>query len=386
MTLLCKQKALYVKACIIVNGIPDYHGDTLNSEDIKRIFTTFNNMSSFEIYHNEIPVPEISLLENYISQTDETINGTVVPRGSWMTVIRVDNPSIKAKLLNNDFGGVSLNNRVQGRCSTGLSGNIQYSDLRDAECVIPVYISFVEEPANMVGLHIMSYDVYIRKSGKMNIIEELKNIISRAESSSDDEPIVQKSAIDSETAEDNIMGETITEETDDDGAPVIVKEANIEEEEDDDAADEDDNDDIAVEEEDELDQPEQIEPSTTDDEDVVVEKEAEASAEADAASITEEAETIEDDDEPVDDVMDYDEEINNIKAQLEELKEIIKEIEASSEPEEVIVEESVDEPVITKSAKIEIVDDVDSVPDFYARTNRDPITGKRIRGHSKILN
>lgn len=382
MTLLCKQKALYVKACIIVNGIPDYHGDTLNSEDIKRIFTTFNNMSSFEIYHNEIPVPEISLLENYISQTDETINGTVVPRGSWMTVIRVDNPNIKAKLLNNDFGGVSLNNRVQDRCSTGLSGNIQYSDLKDAECVVPVYISFVEEPANMVGLHIMSYDVYIRKSGKMNIIEELKNIISRAESSSDDEPIVQKSAIDSETVEDNIIGETIIEESDEGGAPVIVKESNIEEED----ADEDDVD-VAVEEEDELDQPEQIEPSTNDDEDVVVEKEAEASAEADAASITEEAETIEEeDDEPVDDVMDYDEEINNIKAQLEELKEIIKEIEASSEPEEVIVEESVDEPVITKSAKIEIVEDVDSVPTFYARTNRDPVTGKRIRGHSKILN
>ena len=155
MTLLCKQKALYVKCCIIQNGVPDFHDDVLNSEDIKKIFTTFNNQSSFEIYHNEIPITEVSLLENYISTSDEVIAETTVPAGSWNAVIRVDNPTIKEHLLNNDFGGVSLNNRVQTSCSTGLAGDITYADLRDAECVIPVYISFVEAPANNVGLHIM---------------------------------------------------------------------------------------------------------------------------------------------------------------------------------------------------------------------------------------
>ena len=164
MTLLCKQKALYVKCCIIQNGVADYHNDVLNNEDIKRIFTTFNNQSSFEIYHNEIPISEVSLLENYISTSEEVIAGTTIPAGSWCAVIRVDNPTVKQQLLNNDFGGVSLNNRIQTRCSAGLTGNITYADLKDAECVIPVYISFVEEPANDVGLHIMDYNVYITKS------------------------------------------------------------------------------------------------------------------------------------------------------------------------------------------------------------------------------
>ena len=37
--LLCKQKALYVKCCIIANGVTDSQGDTLYAEDIKKIFT-----------------------------------------------------------------------------------------------------------------------------------------------------------------------------------------------------------------------------------------------------------------------------------------------------------------------------------------------------------
>ena len=208
MTLLCKQKALYVKCCIIQNGVPDFHDDVLNSEDIKKIFTTFNNQSSFEIYHNEIPITEVSLLENYISTSDEVIAETTVPAGSWNAVIRVDNPTIKEHLLNNDFGGVSLNNRVQTSCSTGLAGDITYADLRDAECVIPVYISFVEAPANNVGLHIMDYNVYIRKSkqigGKenMSLLEDLKALVSKAEAqveTTEAEPVeVEKS----ETVED----------------------------------------------------------------------------------------------------------------------------------------------------------------------------------------
>ena len=208
MTLLCKQKALYVKCCIIQNGVPDFHDDILNSEDIKKIFTTFNNQSSFEIYHNEIPITEVSLLENYISTSDEVIAETTVPAGSWNAVIRVDNPTIKEHLLNNDFGGVSLNNRVQTSCSTGLAGDITYADLRDAECVIPVYISFVEAPANNVGLHIMDYNVYIRKSkqigGKenMSLLEDLKALVSKAEAqveTTEAEPVeVEKS----ETVED----------------------------------------------------------------------------------------------------------------------------------------------------------------------------------------
>ena len=321
MTLLCKQKALYVKCCIIQNGVPDFQEDVLNSEDIKKIFTTFNNQSSFEIYHNEIPITEVSLLENYISTSDEVIAETTVPAGSWNVVIRVDNPTIKEHLLNNDFGGVSLNNRVQTSCSAGLEGNITYADLRDAECVIPVYISFVEEPANNVGLHIMDYNVYIQKSkqigGKenMSLLEDLKALISKAE----------KEAVDTE------------------------KEAPAEKEE-------------------------------KKDEKAEIKKAEDATAETEEADVEE---MIDDEEVNVEEeIALLKEEISNIKAQLEAM--------AEGNPideEGTSADVTPDEPIITKSAKIKVTGkQTATVKNFYEMTNRDPLTGKKIRKETRILN
>ena len=351
MTLLCKQKALYVKCCIIQNGVPDFHDDVLNGEDIKKIFTTFNNQSSFEIYHNEIPITEVSLLENYISTSDEVIAETTVPAGSWNAVIRVDNPTIKEHLLNNDFGGVSLNNRVQTSCSTGLAGDITYADLRDAECVIPVYISFVEAPANNVGLHIMDYNVYIRKSkqigGKenMSLLEDLKALVSKAEAqveTTEAEPVeVEKS----ETVEDAEVVE-------------IEKEAPAEEEE-----EKQEEAEAETEEKKEEEEAEEIEKAETEEE-----------ATAEEETVVELG--VEDE------IALLKEEIANIKAQLEAL------VEVNPIDEEVTsADVNSDEPIITKSAKIEVVEKQSAnVKNFYEMTNRDPLTGKKIRKETKILN
>lgn len=349
MTLLCKQKALYVKCCIIQNGVPDFHDDVLNGEDIKKIFTTFNNQSSFEIYHNEIPVTEVSLLENYISTNDEVIAETTVPKGSWNAVIRVDNPTIKEHLLNNDFGGVSLNNRVQTSCSTGLEGEITYADLRDAECVIPVYISFVEAPANNVGLHIMDYNVYIRKSketigGKrdMSLLEDLKALISKAEKEA--ETTEAKPVEKSEEAESVEVVE-------------IEKEAPADEEPKEEEA--------PAEQEEEKEEAEEIEKAEGEEpiaEEVVEEVDEEMDIAAEIAAIKEE--------------------LANLKAQLEAL--------APANPiDEQVTSADVnpDEPIITKSAKIEMVDNQSAnVKNYYEMTNRDPLTGKKIRKETRILN
>ena len=342
MTLLCKQKALYVKVCVIQNGVADYHGDVLDSTDIKKIFTSFNNQNSFEIYHDEIPIQEVSLMENYISQTEEIIAGTTIPVGSWNAVIRVDNPTIQNKLLNNEFGGVSLNNRVKTQCSTGLTGMIKYSDLRDAECVIPVYISFVEEPANLVGLHIMDYNVYIQKSKKefdggkrMSLLEELKALVSKAEAETTPDP---------------------TEE------PVeeIEKEATDEEEK------------LEVEEEVEEIKKEENATDTTDE--PTIEKEAE--------DVVEETEDIVEETEEIN----MEQEIALLKEEVANIKEVLNELKPTNPIDEEVDEANPNEPIITKSAKIEVTNDIDVGKDFYERTGRDRLTGKKIRKQTKILN
>ena len=322
MVLLCKQKALYVKCCIIPNGVTDSQGDTLYSEDIKKIFTTFNNQDNFEIYHNDIPIQEVSLLENYISTTDESIGTAVVPAGSWNAVIRVDNPEIQEGLLTGEFKGVSLNNRIADKCKANLHGTIRYKDVPDAECVIPLLISFVEAGANGYGLHVMDYPAYIKKSntnskkGVLNMefrefLDGLKVLIKKAEDTPDKEE-----------------------------EPAILKEDNVDPTE------------------------ETVEP--------VKDKEP---VEKPTDEKEEEAEIKKED-------SDLEDRVAKIEEQLAELieakkdEEVVEEADESVETDEAKTDDS---PKITKSEKVIVETAPVQNNNYYEVTGRDPVTGIKIR-------
>lgn len=335
MVLLCKQKALYVKCCIIANGITDSQGDNLNAEDIKKIFTSFNNQDNFELYHNEIPVTEVSLLENYITTADETIGTAIVPTGSWMAVIRVDNPEIKNKLLTNELQGVSLNNRIAEKCRGNLTGTVRYQDITDTECVIPLYISFVEHGANGYGLHVMDYDVYIRKSKSVKINDRSKNNM----------------------AFDLLGGlKKLVQQAEAEDEPVILKEDPQEEDEEEEVVDVDGS---------------EEETTTTEEEDAAeIQKDDEAETDND----TDEVEIKKDDD--------TDEEFEAKVTAI--VKKVIADLQAETSTEEVEEEEEEpvdkDTPKITKSSKVVITNEGQPVQtNYYDMTGRDPITGKKIR-------
>ena len=349
-----KNKALFVKACVIVNGITDLNGDLLNSEDIKRIFTSYNNQDSFEIHHNNIPIEEVSLLENYISTNEEIIAGATIPKGSWNVVIRVDNPQIQQMLINNDFGGISLFNRVRPKCSAGLKGEINYSDLKSAECVIPLFISFVENPANDIGLEISNYDVYIKKSNnngehKMSLLEDLKALVTKAESEAEatETTIVKEEKKEEETIVEEV--EESSEATESEEEEPVEAEAQAEEE---------------AEEQDE-----------DKEEGATIEKEAEAedTEEAVEEEVSEEAPLEED----------LKAEIESLKEQISKINELLAELQKEDEAEQQKEEEK---PVITKSQKITVTAEEIKPKNFYQMTGRDPITGKKIRRQNKILN
>ena len=312
MTLLCKQKALYIKACVIANGITDSQGDTLQTTDIKKIFTSFNNQDNFELNHNNIPINEVSLIENYINATDEKIGNLIVPKGSWLVVIRVDNPEIKKLILNNEIQGISLYNYVGEKCKANLNGTVRYQDIIDKECVIPVFISFVEQGANGYPLHVMDYETYIQKSKKVKFmdfkefIDGLKGLIKQAE---EVEPANDKKE-EPVTDEKEIKKEDSTKE------PVIEKEDKISEE-----------------------------------------------------PVTENTE------EPMENEPSIKELMDRIEALETKIDEIYKEEVIDDDK---IVEETI-APKIVKSEKELNIREPVKVSNYYEMTNRDPVTGKKIR-------
>ena len=312
MTLLCKQKALYIKACVIANGITDSQGDTLQTTDIKKIFTSFNNQDNFELNHNNIPINEVSLIENYINATDEKIGNLIVPSGSWLVVIRVDNPEIKKLILNTEIQGISLYNYVGEKCKANLNGTVRYQDIIDKECVIPVFISFVEQGANGYPLHVMDYETYIQKSKKVKFmdfkefIDGLKGLIKQAEevepaNDKKEEPVTDEKETDKKVSTDE---------------PVIEKEDKISEE-----------------------------------------------------PVTENTE------EPMENEPSIKELMDRIEALETKIDEIYKEEVIDDDK---IVEETI-APKIVKSEKELNIREPVKVSNYYEMTNRDPVTGKKIR-------
>ena len=325
MTLLCKQKALYIKACVIANGITDSQGDTLQTTDIKKIFTSFNNQDNFELNHNNIPINEVSLIENYINATDEKIGNLIVPKGSWLVVIRVDNPEIKKLILNNEIQGISLYNYVGEKCKANLNGTVRYQDIIDKECVIPVFISFVEQGANGYPLHVMDYETYIQKSKKVKFmdfkefIDGLKGLIKQAE---EVEPVNDKK-------EEPVTDEKETDKKVSNDEPVIEKECKTDEE-------------PVIEKEDKIDE----------------------------KPVTENTE------EPMENEPSIKELMDRIVALETKIDEIYKE--EVIDDDEKIVEETI-APKIVKSEKELNIREPVKVSNYYEMTNRDPVTGKKIR-------
>ena len=325
MTLLCKQKALYIKACVIANGITDSQGDTLETTDIKKIFTSFNNQDSFELNHNNIPINEVSLIENYINATDEKIGNLIVPKGSWVVVIRVDNPEIKKLILNNEIQGISLYNYVGEKCKANLNGTVRYQDIIDKECVIPVFISFVEQGANGYPLHVMDYETYIQKSKKVKFmdfkefIDGLKGLIKQAE---EVEPTNDKK-------EEPVTDEKETDKKVSNDEPVIEKECKT-------------------------------------DKEPVIEKEDKI----DNEPVTENTE------EPMEKEPSIKELMDRITALENKIDEIYKE--KIIDDADDIVEETI-APKIVKSEKELNIREPVKVSNYYEMTNRDPVTGKKIR-------
>lgn len=190
-----KDEALYVKACVIPANEEDSQGDTLSSEDIKRIFTSYDNNSLFEIYHHGEKVDGISMLENYINKAEEPVADRIAPVGSWLIIMKVTNPTIKDMVLSHEFEGVSLSSTVKQSCALNLPDITTYASVRDMECVTPQFISLVgklgtdEGPANGYPLEVMDYTTYIKKSkngGKKlevkEIVNALKDLVTKAES------------------------------------------------------------------------------------------------------------------------------------------------------------------------------------------------------------
>lgn len=164
-----QKQSLYIKACVIANGLQDQQGDVITKKDIKRIFTNSLDVG-FDIDHDNIRQDGVYGLEQYISKSDEMLGNNRIPAGSWMTVIRVDNPNIQEMIKKHEINGVSITAYPEKGAVIKRSHPkvVLYKDVQEKDRIHPKEISLVKKPSNLLPLEVMEYTDYISKSIKEN--------------------------------------------------------------------------------------------------------------------------------------------------------------------------------------------------------------------------
>lgn len=176
-------EALIVNGVIIANGVQDSDGDVLTKKDIKTIFTKYQRDT--DTMHTNIKNSGVEVFASWISEIDTEINGKVAPAGSWLATLKVTNEKLIQCIKQGKLNGFSLGS-VSEKAFTPkywfINKSLNYRDIKDIEEVIPLYISFVDKPANQYNFEVMSYDAYINKNEKdveeMTEIEKEKEMIS----------------------------------------------------------------------------------------------------------------------------------------------------------------------------------------------------------------
>ena len=165
---------------IIANGVADSDGDVLTKKDIKTIFMKYQRDT--DTMHTNIKNYGVEVFASWISEIDTTIAGKFVPSGSWLATLKVTNEKLIQCINEGKLNGFSLGS-VSDKAYTPkywfINKSLNYRDIKDIEEVIPLYISFVDKPANQYGWEVMTYDAYINKNEKD--VEEMTEIENKEE-------------------------------------------------------------------------------------------------------------------------------------------------------------------------------------------------------------
>ena len=158
----------YITGVVIANGVPDSDDDVLTREDIKIISTKYRDRLT-DVMHNRIKNEGVDVIHDWISEIDYTIDNKLVPKGSWLANFAVSNTEILKSIDEGGLNGLSLGSVSEDamtRKNWFINKRMTYSDLKSIEEVIPLFISFVDVPANGYGFEVMDYETFISKRKK----------------------------------------------------------------------------------------------------------------------------------------------------------------------------------------------------------------------------
>lgn len=194
---------LYIRGCIIEANKEDSDQDILTKEDIKKININLTSDIYFDIQHNCEPITGCRLIENTIIDYPISIGGQMINPGSWVGTVEVNNSDLEQLILNGTIKGFSL--------FSYAGGNTTYKEVLDKADVYPLFISFVEYPANHILFEVLDRDSYISKmedeslADEKSLIDKIKELLNKYEETSEEEQNIVDKEVEEITEEETAV-------------------------------------------------------------------------------------------------------------------------------------------------------------------------------------
>lgn len=194
---------LYIRGCIIEANKEDSDQDILTKEDIKKININLTSDIYFDIQHNCEPITGCRLIENTIIDYPISIGGQMINPGSWVGTVEVNNSDLEQLILNGTIKGFSL--------FSYAGGNTTYKEVLDKADVYPLFISFVEYPANHILFEVLDRDSYISKmedeslADEKGLIDKIKELLNKYEETSEEEQNIVDKEVEEITEEETAV-------------------------------------------------------------------------------------------------------------------------------------------------------------------------------------
>ena len=194
---------LYIRGCIIEANKEDSDQDILTKEDIKKININLTSDIYFDIQHNCEPITGCRLIENTIIDYPVSIGGQMINPGSWVGTVEVNNSDLEQLILNGTIKGFSL--------FSYAGGNTTYKEVLDKADVYPLFISFVEYPANHILFEVLDRDSYISKmedeslADEKGLIDKIKELLNKYEETSEEKQNIVDKEVEEITEEETAV-------------------------------------------------------------------------------------------------------------------------------------------------------------------------------------
>ena len=194
---------LYIRGCIIEANKEDSDQDILTKEDIKKININLTSDIYFDIQHNCEPIIGCRLIENTIIDYPVSIGGQMINPGSWVGTVEVNNSDLEQLILNGTIKGFSL--------FSYAGGNTTYKEVLNKADVYPLFISFVEYPANHILFEVLDRDSYISKmedeslADEKGLIDKIKELLNKYEETSEEEQNIVDKEVEEITEEETAV-------------------------------------------------------------------------------------------------------------------------------------------------------------------------------------